>query len=67
MSSNKLRLQRLAGTELRAKTIKNFKEALRQQKNIERELALLKSMLQDQYIWCEGRADELENQNSSHE
>jgi hypothetical protein len=67
MSSNKLRPQRLAGNELRAKMIRNFKEASRQQKDIERRLELLKSMLEHEYLLCEEMADKMEHLQSSHE
>jgi hypothetical protein len=53
--------------ELRAKTIKNFKEASWQQKDIESHLEQLKSILQHDYLWCKGITNQLDNQDSSHE
>jgi hypothetical protein len=66
MPSNKPQLQRLAGNELRAKTIKNFKEASRQQKDIENRLEFLKSVLEHGYLQCEDMANKLDNPDSSH-
>jgi hypothetical protein len=66
MSSNKLWLQRLASTELHAKTTKKFKEASWQQKDIESHLEQLKSILQHDYLWCKGITNQLDNQDSSH-
>ena len=67
MSSNKLRPQRLAGNELHAKTISNFKEASQQQKDIERRLELLKSTLEHDYLLCKEMADKMDLIHSSHE
>jgi hypothetical protein len=60
MSSNKLWPQRLASAELCAKMIKNFKEALQQQKDIESCLELLKLILQHDYLWCKRIANQLD-------
>ena len=45
--SNQLALQRLAGAELRAMIIKNFKDASRQRKEIEIKIEQLKLFLED--------------------
>jgi hypothetical protein len=46
--SNQPEPQRLAGAELRASTIKNFKEASRQHQEIESRAQLLQSFLEDE-------------------
>ena len=60
-------MQRLVSAELRARTIKNFKEVLQQQQDIERCIEFLKLYLEDESQCCDEKADCLENLDSSHE
>jgi len=64
--SNQPGIQRLAGAELRARTIKNFKEASQQHRNIEDRIELLKSILEEEYH-SNMNVDILDNVDSSHE
>jgi hypothetical protein len=67
MSSNQLQLQRLDSAEIRARTIKSFKEASQRQKDIESRIESLKLILQHNYLFYEEIANDLDNHGSSHE
>jgi len=63
----KLRLQRLAGAELRARTIKNFREMLQQVQEIQRRTNMLKLFLEDEIRRCDEKAGSLDDIDSSYE
>lgn len=60
-------LQSQAGTELRARTIRNLKEVSRQHQEIERRVELLKVFLENESQRCNEKADFLDNLDSSPE
>jgi hypothetical protein len=54
-------LQRLAGAELRSRTIKNFKETLQQVKEIESRVEIFKSFLEDEIQRSDEKAGQVDN------
>ena len=64
---SKLGIQRLAGAELRARTIKNFREMLPQVQESQRRTKMLKSFLEDEIQLCDEKAGSLNNIESSDE
>ena len=62
-----MKMQRLVSAELHPRTIKNFKEVLQQQQDIERRIEFLKLYLKDESQCCDEKADRLENLDSLHE
>jgi hypothetical protein len=63
----KLGLQRLAGADLRARTIRNFREMLQQVQEIQRRTTMLKLFLEDEIQLCDEKAGSLDNIDSSYE
>jgi hypothetical protein len=61
----KLGLQRLAGAELRARTIKNFKEMLLQVQESQRYTMILKSFVEDEIQLGDEKVGSLDNIESS--
>ena len=59
--SNQPGLQRIAGAELRTKTIANFKEGLRQRREIESLIGSLRSFLENESQCCNEEADRLDH------
>ena len=65
--SNQPGLQRLAGAELRARTIINLKEAMRRRQEIENRFDQLKLFLKNESQCCDEKADYIDNLGGSHE
>ena len=65
--SNQPGFQRIAGADLRSKTITSFKEVLRQRREIESRIGSLKSFLENESQCCEEEADRLDHLDGSRE
>ena len=65
--SNQPGLQRIAGADLRSKTMASFKEVLLQRRKIESRIESLKSFLENESQCCEEEADRVDHLDCSHE